>query len=452
MVEQSGQAIVLVALLLVLLLGISALAIDGGGVLFLQRDAQNAADAAALSASRWYCLSDKTDAAGAEVVGIARASENGFTTGMNGGTARDVVVTVDVDLATLPAGANPSADPSDFTRVTINAVKPSFFAQLVYKGNLAVSVEAVSECTEAKTFSTIGAMTGFGECGMDTVDFSGSEVYVEGGMNSAGGCDITGSNGHDQNIIGTNNCDPLDAKGDFVDTPDDSGPSSMDGDPLADLWIVSDWAPGSLIAQAASADTCPNAGSNSGIDVGCYHTAIPGDGNLEGVYYLENQGSIPGGLKWGPKGATIVVNDPASGATQFQPNDLDTQASVTIIAPYTLPTGFDYSTNGFDGAEENFLKVMLENNWLLMMNNYGSPGSSQLCSSSGEAFKFSFSKGEFKGVIYASHAPCEASFSGLDVGYGALVCSMVNLSGSGFSLIWDPKVLPPIDPHIGLNR
>src|SRR5687767_3748477 len=74
--RQSGQAIVLIALMLVLLIGMAALAIDGGGVLFLQRDAQNAADAAALAASRTYCLSGKTDETGAIASGTARASEN----------------------------------------------------------------------------------------------------------------------------------------------------------------------------------------------------------------------------------------------------------------------------------------------------------------------------------------------------------------------------------------
>ena len=46
----SGQAIVLIALGAVGMLAFTALAIDGGSLLFLQRDAQNAVDAAVTAA------------------------------------------------------------------------------------------------------------------------------------------------------------------------------------------------------------------------------------------------------------------------------------------------------------------------------------------------------------------------------------------------------------------
>ncbi len=52
--KQSGQAIVLIAVLLTALIGALGLAIDGGGMYLLYRDAQNAVDAAALTSAYAY--------------------------------------------------------------------------------------------------------------------------------------------------------------------------------------------------------------------------------------------------------------------------------------------------------------------------------------------------------------------------------------------------------------
>lgn len=79
---ESGQAIVLLMLALVALIGITGLALDGGGLYFLSRDAQNATDAAVLAATYARC----TNASPADVVaaGIAAAAENGFRNGLDG--------------------------------------------------------------------------------------------------------------------------------------------------------------------------------------------------------------------------------------------------------------------------------------------------------------------------------------------------------------------------------
>ncbi len=54
--KEGGQAIVLIALMLVVLLGFVALAIDGGNAYTQKREAQNAADAAALAGARQLAL------------------------------------------------------------------------------------------------------------------------------------------------------------------------------------------------------------------------------------------------------------------------------------------------------------------------------------------------------------------------------------------------------------
>src|SRR5688572_10301773 len=86
--RESGQAILLIALAFIGLLAITGLAVDGGGLLFLKRDAQNATDAAIVAATYAKC-------AGADFVEAARlaAAENGFTHGQNNVTVSVIEVT-----------------------------------------------------------------------------------------------------------------------------------------------------------------------------------------------------------------------------------------------------------------------------------------------------------------------------------------------------------------------
>ncbi len=78
--KESGQAIVLVALLMVALLAGAGLAIDGGGLYFLYRDARNATDSAALAAAYTLCTNPEADWVGTAELSLA---ESGFRDGVN---------------------------------------------------------------------------------------------------------------------------------------------------------------------------------------------------------------------------------------------------------------------------------------------------------------------------------------------------------------------------------
>jgi Flp pilus assembly protein TadG len=199
--NQSGQAIVLIALTLVLLIGMAALAIDGGGVLFLRRDAQNAADAAALAANREDCVNEGeteaeelTNDAAAIAAGKVAAAQNGFTDGKNDSRARNVVVTVDVHPDTLPSGYVADEDElENFTVVTIEAIKPSYFAHLLFKDNLAIAVQAVTQCTPAQTRDGAKGLVGIGTNCAESVEVAGSSTTITGGVKSNTECKFTGS-------------------------------------------------------------------------------------------------------------------------------------------------------------------------------------------------------------------------------------------------------------------
>lgn len=133
--KDSGQAIVLVAILMIALLAAAGMAVDGGGLYFLYRDARNAADAAALAAAYTLCTNPDADWQG---TGRFSASESGFTDGADG-----VIVIVDHPTADeIP----PGDEVDSFVKVEIEAPKESYFIQVVYPEQLLVNVDTIAFC------------------------------------------------------------------------------------------------------------------------------------------------------------------------------------------------------------------------------------------------------------------------------------------------------------------
>ena len=84
--DESGQVMILTALLLTAFLGVSAFAIDGGFALFQSRQAQNAADFAALGTSKLMpCNSSSSSTTAAQVQAVAQllVNDNDTSVGTN---------------------------------------------------------------------------------------------------------------------------------------------------------------------------------------------------------------------------------------------------------------------------------------------------------------------------------------------------------------------------------
>ena len=124
--NQRGQAIVLIAAVMIALVAALGLAIDGGGMFLLYRDVQNATDAAALTAAYALCTGlDLEDNV------YSSAKQNGFENGVRG------TVTI-----TYP----PSSPTVDYVKVEIEAIKPSYFIQVVYTDTLSVTASTTAQC------------------------------------------------------------------------------------------------------------------------------------------------------------------------------------------------------------------------------------------------------------------------------------------------------------------
>jgi len=130
--HQHGQVIVLMALVIMGAMGFVILAIDGGMVFHHRRQAQNAADAAALAA-----VLAKAQGVNYVQAALNRARSNDFN---------DADPEVTVEVFNPPVAEPYASDPdaSQYIQVRITGSVKTAFVQLVYKGPVANTVDAVA--------------------------------------------------------------------------------------------------------------------------------------------------------------------------------------------------------------------------------------------------------------------------------------------------------------------
>jgi hypothetical protein len=141
--HERGQALILIALAAVGLFAFSALAIDGSRVFSDRRQAQNAADTAALAAALSRIRADPpetADAAGRDA-GLARAASNGFD---NTNGVVEVHICSEPDLNPpcigMPAGANPE----EYVQIVIRSATKTTFARVIGRDEIKFIVSAIA--------------------------------------------------------------------------------------------------------------------------------------------------------------------------------------------------------------------------------------------------------------------------------------------------------------------
>lgn len=124
--EETGQALILPAVMLALLLGMAGLAVDVGSWYHAQRQAQAVADASALAAAQ--ALPDDTAAATTQALDYA---------GRNGG----VLAASDVTYST-------KYRPNDTVTVKVRTTEPSFFAKLFGVDSVTIRTTASARASD----------------------------------------------------------------------------------------------------------------------------------------------------------------------------------------------------------------------------------------------------------------------------------------------------------------
>jgi hypothetical protein len=122
--HENGQSLVIIAISFLALTAVAALIIDGGSLYLNRRNAQTAADAAALAGAREMCVNNGSDSAVQNVVNQYAVTENGATTANTANIDRAIYsVTVQTMLETS-----------------------SFFARVLGYENNTVGAEASARC------------------------------------------------------------------------------------------------------------------------------------------------------------------------------------------------------------------------------------------------------------------------------------------------------------------
>ena len=183
-VSERGQALILITLAMIGLVGFGALAIDGARALEARRHAQNAADAAALAAALAYQKGgDITTAA------QARASSNGFD---DNGTTNDVTITVS-NIAAGSGVCPGDAAGRDITVTIVTTIKTTF-ARVLGRNTLSGPVTATTRACAPTIVEPFGgaAVAGLNpsltSCAYDSGNSNSAHWTLHGGGIFSNGC------------------------------------------------------------------------------------------------------------------------------------------------------------------------------------------------------------------------------------------------------------------------
>ena len=418
---QSGQAIVLMALAMVGLIGMLGLAIDGGGMFFLQRDAQNATDAAVLAAT--YALCAGGDQTSVENAGYEAAAANGFR---NEGDR-----TVTVSNPPLHGEKADAPDANNYVEVNITANKPPYFIQVVYQGALQITTRAIGSCTPPFDASKVGAIFATGDC-QNTVNWQGSSGYIEGGIFSNYEIKI-GGGGNGNTVIGGaeagSTVSPADNSGNTYFSPLPVFPTDTKDDPFASIsdYLFNAYKPDGNVVSAlmeALPDTYlytailadnPDIKQNGVWAPKNHDGALKPNGTLQNGHYppLEGLYYVEGDVDLGNNGASNVIG--RQGAT-FVATGVIKGSDVKGLHYYAYP--------GSTG-------LVLYSNVAADCNGNDSNG-----------IKVSGNSTTWYGIIYAPYSGADVSGSGLTL-FGSIVGQSVSTSGSDLRLVADPTLIPP---------
>lgn len=468
---ESGQVIFLVAIFLIAMLAMTGLVVDGGGLYFLQRDAQNAVDAAAIAATYELCR-EGGERATAENRAINTLAAHNFDTSQEG-----VVVAI-----TTPdeAGMN---DPASYIKIELTAPKDNYFIRVVDDSDLLVTVSAIGQCNRNDSNYANSAIVGVGhDCSRATVNVTGSfnqtlsngeKGYVDG---------IT-SNGV-TNTKGSNNS-PMDIRGNYVVPDRDSiqGVSNNNG---------VEYIPGVMINGYGPGDP-EQLGQVNQAGVQTFETLYHIDWFNPNSTQFQQIEANPDASVWGSEAVRIVeaVRDAVDAGKYQQINgghvnwDLDQETAEQWGGnqPWIIKEGIvyvrgDFGTSGGNfGSVEGAFTLVTEGRinisgprWsfgeayvkpITMFSWHGATASNADPSQPGydpnangdcnNGINISSANTTFNGLIYAPFGHVNISMSSTEAPlYGQVIGYNVNVSVSSAQFRFQNDFLPAAPPTLGL--
>jgi Flp pilus assembly protein TadG len=299
--SERGISFVIFALAIVVLLGMVAVGIDGGRLYDERRQAQNAADHAALAAAFAACTSTSTDPAvllaTAVAAGLASADENGYD---DNGTTNDVTITsAPGSTATVPR-----------YQARVDTTIGTTFARVIGFSEVDTNALATAEgagCDETGG-GTAAIHAGGTSCpggSLKTVEFNGNnndvtgKTYAYGGFRIGGGDrnDFLNTGGPAVEYAGTWEVSGNDNT--FVEAQE--GPVTVPAETFPDGWAPSDLTPAlwAAYATAVLTDTITN---NNDITTDKFEVFV------DGIYYTDRPGGVVVEIKNSTVDSITIVN------------------------------------------------------------------------------------------------------------------------------------------------
>ena len=183
--QEAGQVLVILALVMVVLLGFTALAIDGGMVMMVRKRAQNSADAAAMAAA--LALSNGNTRSEAYQIARDTATRNGFPDDERN----------DIEVSNPPTRGVYIGD-DNYVQVVITTTLDSNFAHFVYDGPVQNTILATARIIPSSNIFAGNAIAATSPGACNALWLSGNSMD----LSVAGGNIFSNSTG-----TAANNCD-----------------------------------------------------------------------------------------------------------------------------------------------------------------------------------------------------------------------------------------------------
>ena len=496
---EAGQAIVIVALFMLVLVGMLGLALDGGGVFLLYRDARNAADTAALQAAYARCTSP-VGSPEYKTAGLNAADENGFRNGS--------ISTITIDDYSIVTGNSSDAGK---TYVNIVATKPSYFAQLIFSGPLTIEVDAVAFCDRGfDSGSTPGAIARAedGVCGSNgEFEFTGSQAIYHGDIYTFGSIRLNGGNAPGNQAVLDGKAEYWGSESDtladtdklimwvtsatntravnYTSAPDESGdvvdldPADTQNPLLLGIGTALDWSDWEIggtvynhMANNLDADGNPyrafvvngdwNGTMSVPVDItGLGRSLVNSNGMAEGIVFVDGNADVP---KNKLKDVQPMVadtyrftSDAAWGYLDFSESFRGTNGDITyqglsIIAESYIQVGSENSgfVRYYDGLDD--LETTLGQNLGKPVFASNRQRVDDRCTPSNPNFSLgvSFTQGAYVyGLMWAPEASISNTFNNTGKMRGAMDAFLINFSGASQEFWYDPSLLPARNPSVG---
>lgn len=371
---EAGAFVVLVAACMILLMGLAALALDGGRMYDERRTAQNAADHASLAAAWAYCETVDPIAAG-----LASAASNGYE---NDGIDDFVTVT---DLGGGEFEAH------------VTSVLDTTFARVFSADQVDVTARAVGYCGIDDSLGGY-AMFASGDCAPTELSLTGSQQVIDGGVHSNSRLRIIGSNDPTKPsiILGpVTYVDSINVSGVIDDYlpwgVEIVGEQVEDPLPLPGRYNIDNYAPGGKYA--------PGVGPES-VAAAYYH-------------YSSTDASYAGIME---DGLYFVEGDLELSAVQASKATFVATGQISLI------------------GNVNTLSEPYMANGLGIFSDYLQAGSDK-CNET--AIKWAGSDNDWSGVQYAPNGAVDMSAADNSSFNGSILAYNMTLAGSSFNLVYD---------------